>query len=833
MENLRTRIDSAFEAFGRAIFRNRIKTLLLMLVLIAGFLSQVPGITFDESNESYFHEDDPTISEYKAFRDQFGREEIVIIAVNPPEVFDRVFLEKLRDFHRALEEKVPFLEKVTSLINVRDTRGKGDVLIVEDLLKTIPETPEKMARLKERVLSSALYRNFLISEDGRFTTVVIEPFAYSPGKKEGELLAGFEDTADQARDGADEKRVSLTVEENIELVRAIEEVIAAFEAPDFPLHAAGGPVMDVFFNKAMERDMGLFMALAVLAIGLFLLVLFRRFSGVVLPLLVVVLSLLSTIGLMAATGVSFTIPTTILPSFLLAVSVGATVHLLAIFFRDFLKHGDKERAIVYAMGHSGLPIAMTSFTTAAGLFAFSTAEVAPVAHLGIFAGIGILIALVYTLVLVPALLAIWPLRQLPRLAGKRHGEGFDRLLTGIADFATSHAWGIVIVSTAVMALAVVGLFSLRFSMNFVEWIPPSQQIRRSIDLIDKELKGSVSLEIVIDTGRENGLYDPGVMGNIESLARFAEQYRNEAGTIFVGKTNSVVKVLKETNKALNENRQEFYTIPKSRELIAQELLLFENSGSDDLESLVDSQFSKARLSIMVPWDDAAVYVNFVADLRKEAGRLFGNRAEITVTGTLNLFTQMMFTMMRSMAKAYIIAGVVITLMMMLLIGSLRLGLLSMVINFSSILITMGLIMGFAGIPLDAFTLLIGGIALGLAVDDTIHFFHNFRRYYGESGDVREAVRQTLLTAGRAMLFTTLVLVTGFWMFMLATMNNVFNFGLLTGVTLILALLADFLLAPALLVLVTRTSYGRTLTEKWSEKRYPVESQETGTANALT
>ena len=187
---------------------------------------------------------------------------------------------------------------------------------------------------------------------------------------------------------------------------------------------------------------------------------------------------------------------------------------------------------------------------------------------------------------------------------------------------------------------------------------------------------------------------------------------------------------------------------------------------------------------------------------------------MTVTGTLNLFTQMIFTMMRSMGKSYLIAGVVITLMMMVLLGSFRLGLLSMLVNFAPIIITMGLIMGLAGIPLDAFTLLIGSIALGLAVDDTIHFFHNFRNYYGKTRDVQEAVRQTLLTSGRAMLFTTSVLVVGFWLFMLATLNNVFNFGLLTGITLILALMADFLLAPALIVLVTRTSYGRVLTERW-------------------
>ncbi len=813
--NIRSRIDSRFELFGHFVYRNRIKTLLLMLVLITVFFSQLPKITFDTSNESYFHKGDPTISDYDAFRDQFGREEIVIIAVNPPEVFDRVFLERLRDFHRALEDKVPFIEEVTSLITVRNTRGEGDELIVEDLLKTIPETPEEMARLKERVLSSPLYPNFLISEDGRFTTVVIEPYAYSPENADGELLAGFKEQGDPPRDGADQEREVLTVEENIALVNGIEEVVAEFEAPEFPLYAASGPVMDVFFNKSMERDMGLFLALAVLVIAVFLLVLFRRFSGVVLPLLVVLLSLTSTIGLMAATGISFTIPTTILPSFLLAVSVGASVHLLAIFFRDFREHGDKERAIVYALGHSGLPIMMTALTTAAGLWAFGTSEMAPVAHLGIFGGSGVLIALVYTLVLIPAILALWPMRQQPRFGVKRRTDGFDRLLIGIADFATSNARSIVIVSLALMALAGVGLFSLRFSMNFVEWLPKSLEIRKSIDLIEKEMKGSVSLEVVIDTGRENGLYEPVVMKGIQSLARFAEQYRNENGKILVGKTSSVANVLKETNKALHENRQEFYSIPETRELISQELLLFENSGSDDLEQMVDNGFSKARLSIMVPFDNAAVYVSFVSSLRKEAGRVFGDLAEIQVTGTMNLFMQMMYAMMRSMARSYLIAGFVITLMMMILIGSIRLGLLSMVINVSSILVTMGLIMGFAGIPLDAMTLLIGSIALGLAVDDTIHFFHNFRKYFGKTRDVREATRQTLLTSGRAMLFTTLVLVTGFWMFMLATLNNVFNFGMLTGLTLIFALLADFLFAPALLVLVTRTAYGRQLTERWS------------------
>ena len=245
-----------------------------------------------------------------------------------------------------------------------------------------------------------------------------------------------------------------------------------------------------------------------------------------------------------------------------------------------------------------------------------------------------------------------------------------------------------------------------------------------------------------------------------------------------------------------------------------DLLLFENSGSDDLENIVDSLFSKSRVAITVPTRDAADYVDFIADVRKEAERLFGDSAEVTVTGILSLFASLIFLMMRSMAQSYLIAGIVITFMMMILIGSIRVGLLSMIANLFPIMVTLGVVMGFFGLRLDVFTLMIGGIALGLAVDDTIHFFHNFRNYFSVYGDVRRAVQETFLTAGKAMLFTTLVLVAGFWLFMFGTMNNIFYFGLLTGLTLIFALAADFLLAPAIMELAIRTKYGRSLAERW-------------------
>ena len=811
-------LKKGFEKLGRIVFRNRLKVLAVLLVAFAGLVSQLPKTRFDTSTESFFRKTDPILMEYDALREQFGREEVVAIGISPPEVFDRKFLEKLTQFHEAIEDEVPFVQEVTSLANVRNTRGEGDVLIVEDLLETLPQSPAEMEELRKRVFASRLYPNFLISKDATLTTVIIETLAYSPGESDGDVLAGFdsEESAGEGNQGTGEERVPLTVEENSALFQAVDRVMDRFKGPDFPLVVLGQPLLSDYFQRNMQKDMGTFLMLAILTIAVLLGFLFRRVSGVALPLIVVILSFISTVGIMAATGTPFTMTTFILPSFILATGVGASVHLLAIFFRRYQEQGDKEEAIVYAMGHSGLPILMTSLTTSVALFAFSTAKMPPVAQMGIFAGTGVLIALVYTLILIPAALALWPVRPPRRGAEQVERSVFDRALAGVGNFAVDRAVAVVIAAGLLVAVSAIGIATLRFSVNFFEYIPKSAALRQANELFDEKMGGSVPLAVVIDTGKENGLYEPAVMNNIQALERFAESYRIERdGSRVVSNTVSLVNVVKETNQALNSNGAEFYALPQTRAAIAQELLLFENSGSDDLENFVDSRFSKSRLSITVPTRDASDYVDFVRDVRAEGLRLFGDEAKVTVTGILHLFSSMISAMMVDMAKSYLIAGAVITILMMVLIGSVRIGLLSMVANFFPILLTLGLVMGFAGIRLDMFNLMIGGIALGLAVDDTIHFFHNFRVYYGEYKDVRRAVQETFLTAGRAMVFTTLVLVAGFWLFMFGTMNNIFFFGLLTGITLIFALLSDFLLAPAMLELVIRTKYGHTLAGKWS------------------
>ncbi|MBC2713992.1 MAG: RND family transporter [Desulfobacteraceae bacterium] len=799
MNNIRNRIEHQFAAFARKIYHHRFKTIFLMLIAIGALLSQLPTIKIDTSTEAFLHKNDPALLTYNDFRDQFGRDEVVIVALKPQQVFDAIFLKTLAKLHTELEENVPYIDDITSLVNARNTRGEEDLLIVEDLLENWPETEDQIQEIKQRALSNPMYENMLISKDGTFTTIIIRTQSHSSMGLEDEIMDGFEDFDDTIEVSADTERKYLTDEENTEVVLAIEKIVEKYRSPDLPIYLAGSPAVVHFLKQAMMSDMQKFMLLAVLAVAILLYVMFRRVTGVILPLVIVILSLLSTISLMAISGVPIKVPTQILPSFILAVGVGSSVHILAIFFHRLRKTKNKEESIVYALGHSGLAVMMTNLTTAAGLMSFSNADVAPVAEIGIFASAGITLAFIYTIVLLPALIAVIPLSSKKTETLRKNNRIMDSVLESIGRFSTTHPKKILFVSFGIIAIAFVGMFSIRFSHYPLKWLPETNTVRVATEKIDKELNGSMSMEILFKTDRENGLYKPELLNRIETAGVDFEKISFKE--IFIGKTWSVTTILKEINQALNENDPDAYTIPQNKPLVAQEFLLFENSGSDDLEDFVDSQFSMARLTLKVPFVDGILYDPLEEKITAYLNKNFHD-VDFQITGLVALIAKTFNNTITSMAESYLIALCIITLLMVILIGRIKIGLLSMIPNLAPIILMLGVI-GWFGFPMDLFTMMIASIAIGLAVDDTIHFMHNFRRYYDQSGDPKKAVFETLHSTGRAMLVTTIVLSIGFFIYMFASMQNIIRFGFLTGFTIIMALASDYFIAPALMVLVNK------------------------------
>lgn len=809
MSGIRNRIEKGFERLSDTIFDHRYKTLFIMILFVGMIGSQIPKITIDTSTEGFLHKSDQSLIDYEKFRDQFGREQMLVIALNPPDVFNKTFLEKLEKLHKDLEKNAPYLEDITSLINARNTRGEEDELIVEDLFENWPETAEEMEAIKQRVYENPMYQNMLISEDRSFTTIAIQTQAYSQkGNKEdtlGEFDEGFDtDMMDEdiPPSGGDPKKIYLTDEENGEFVKAVEEIITRHNFPDTKIYMAGLPAVTHFLKRTMLGDMRKFMAIAVLTIGFFLLVLFRRLSAPLMALFVVILSLFSTVGFMAFCGAALKLPTQILPSFILAVGVGDSVHILVIFFRRFDKTGKRKEAISYALGHSGLAVLMTSLTTASGLFSFSTAAVAPIADLGMFAAAGVILALIYTVILLPALLSIVPLKPKKHIINRPDTKQttLDRMLDFIGGISIKYPWQVISISGAIIVVAVFGLVRIEFSHNPVKWFPKDNPIRVANEKIDDVLKGSTSLEVIIDTKTENGLYDPAILNKLEKSAAYMEE-EFVSNTVPVGKAWSLATVLKEINQALHANDKDFYSIPQDKNLVAQEFLLFENSGSDDLEDFTDSQFSKARFTIKVPFIDAISFTGFIDEVDTYFKQAYPE-AEVKSTGMVAILVRVITASIISLRISYMYALSIITILMIVLIGRIRIGLLSMIPNITPILIMLG-IMGWMDIPMDLFSMMIGSISIGLAVDDTIHFMHNFRRYFEESNDAGGAVLQTLHSTGRAMLVTTCVLSIGFFTFMFATMGNLFNFGMLTGITITMALLSDYFIAPSLMIIVNR------------------------------
>ncbi len=791
------KLEKLFGQFGSFIGNHPILVILFSLLVIAFPISQVPKITMDTSNEGFMHKNDPMLINYNKFRDQFGRDERIFIAIESDKIFTIPFLTKLKSMHKELEDNLPYLDEVTSLVNVRNTRGEGDQLIVEDLLENFPKDEKDVAKIKDIAMGSEFYRNLLLSEDGKLTGVMIETQAFvsEDDKSVDEMFDEFDDTPSKTK--TKEKKL-LSDEQNAQIIKKVREIVKKYEGDDFKIHYAGSPMVMDALKSMMQKDMQKFTRVTILIILVFLFLIFRRVSATFYPLLVILLSLLTTVGSMAFMGVAFKLPTQIVPSLLIAVSVGATVHVLSIFFDRFNKTKDKKEALSYTLGHSGLAIAMTGITTAIGIGSFSGSEVAPVSDMGKYASLGVLVSLFLTLTLLPALLAVTKLK--PKEVAKK--GWLDELMRKLAFIPTHYPKTIATLSLLLVLVSLFLATNLKLSHYPLEWFPKDDPSYLGTHYIDEKMKGSLTMEVVVDTKKENGWQDPVRLEKLDKITKELEGYND--GKAYIGKVISLNTIVKESNRALHENDQKEYKIPTDQALVSQELLLFENSGSDDLEDIVDSQFSKVRVTHKMPWVDSMNVQDMLKHVEEKYKSTFEGD-EVTMTGMIPILVHTFVQSIHSSVNSYIIAFTLIAISMMFIMGDVRLGLLSMIPNLTPIILGLSLMYTY-NIPLDMFTLLIGSVAIGLAVDDTIHFLHNFKRYYHDSHDATLAVEETFYTTGKAMVITTIVLSLGFYAYLAGTMESVQNFGFLTGSVIIFALLADLLLAPALMVLVAKKGW---------------------------
>ncbi len=745
----------------------RLTALLAVLAVTVFAAFNALSVTFDPSIEVYFLEGDETVAAYHTFLDTFASDQIVVVAYSDDDLWTAdglAFLHRMSD-ELGKHEHVQHVRSVTTLVDVVAQPGSLTTRVYYD-----PDDPPEPRSLREWVLGNELLRGSVISEDGKTVALFL--------------------TIDHLLDDPMGR---------IRLARSLRERATELLAErGVSLHISGGAILDESFIGHTARDVLLTFPLMGLVIIVAILVLFRTWRALPLPLAVVGLSCLWTAGAMGLFGYRMTIIHSIVFPMLMGIGIASSVHVLS---RAMLLR--RQGVAAKEAGEQSLrgllaPCFFTTLTTVAGMSSLLFTTMRPLRQVGVLAGFGVSMALVLTYALGPWLLPLLPQPKPEGDAMEGWWKRWDAGMTRLGVFTQKRAKAIVVVAALVFGAMLYGLQFLQVGTNPIHYFLEDDPVRIDVDFIDDRLAGASTIEVFVDVPRDDAFKEP------ETLQKLAEVQEFLEGLDGVGETFSVAEYVMELRQAMRGGKEEERRLPESKAEISQLLLMIDDP--ENLERLVDFTFRKARVNATIKLSDSELLQSKVREVEASLQERFTGDATAMVTGQSKLISNMNKYMLRSTQRSMGAAFGLVLVFMMLALRSLRLGIFSMIPNVMPIGVTLGL-MAWVGIRLDPGTTMIGAVALGLVVDDTVHFLHHFRERLLAGDEVPDAIQHTLHDAGRAIVMTSAILTSAFWLMLLSSFYPNIYFGLLCGLTILLALVADLVVLPAALALAPRGFLG--------------------------
>ena len=787
--DLLARLNEGFAAVAAWSFDHRWVVLTLCAAAVAGALSLAAQTRFDNSYEAFFDPDDPAFLAYEQYRDDFGSDEVSYVLYSAPEAehgaFDLEVMRQVLSLTEALEDEVPFVYEVKSLTNAELIRGTPEGIEIRDLEEDFPESQAELLVLREEYLSKPMLVGGLVSEDGRYGALILEMDLSSTDPLDLIRLDP------EGGDGLENLYPQVTES-------AIAEILARPEYAGLVFHHSGDVPLNAAYNRIMSREFGLFFGSTLLVIGVILAISFRSLAGVLAPLAVAVLSVFFAVALIAALGWMLDMSFGGTPILLTAIGVACSVHILAEFRSRFLTLGERRQALIETIYLVGTPCLLTSLTTAAGFGAMAFVPIKGIAHMGIYTAFGVLSAFALSLTLLMALLSFGPRTREPAAGSSpgsaaKGGAWARRLLSAVADFDLRHRRAILAAGVLVFALSGIGISRVVVDSNWLDDFSDQVPLKQDTLVIDEVMGGMANLIYVFDAGATDGIKEPAALREIERVQAIAEA---QGGVL--RKTYSLVDILKDLNQAFHGGDPDWYRLPETRELVAQYLLLYESSGGEQAEEHVSSDYRRAGLELRVAIAPTRETARLVAAVEAERSQRPLEATSTELTGIGALWLKLVDYLVVSQVQGFLLAFCAIAAMMIAMFRSLSLGLISMVPNLSPIAVVLG-VMGFAGIYLDYSKISIAAVAIGIAVDDTIHLVTRYRHEFLRCGNYAQALHAALYDVGRALLITSVALVCGFLVFTLSVLQAQVMFGILLAGTIVVALLADFLLMPALVL----------------------------------
>lgn len=763
--------------FFLAVTAHPWKVVIVSVLGIVLCLAFLPGLEKDTSLEAFIPDDHPALVNRDKAEDVFGLSDPMVVAVvnqGPDGIFTPSTLQLVDRLTERIRE-VPGIdpERVRSLATENDIRGHAAGLEVEPFLEPVPQKPEQAQEIRQRVNRFPLLQGSLVARDGSATLIVAEVLhpERSPAiYKDLRELAGAQTT------GKNEQ-----------------------------IHVAGEGAVRGYLGSYIDQDAKRLNPLTAVIITLVLFVAFRTLRGVVLPNLVVIATVGSALGLMAAFGVDFYVITNSLPVILIGIAVADSIHILSHYYYEYARTPDAEarELVTRAMVHMWRPVTLTTLTTMPGFLGMAAAStnMPPMVFYGIFAAVGVAVAWLYSLLLVPAVLAL--LRPRPSRAYRppeaqaSSSDVFTRALKRAGVLVERRAGTVLTVTLIIAAAGVVGLTQLEMNYSRIDNFRASEPIHQADQAINRHFDGTHYLDVVVETAEPEGLFKPGHLRRIEALQQFMEEQPLIQGT------TSVADYMKQINRAVNEGRADAYELPNSEAMAAQYFLLYNASGSPtDYEHLITPDYRQAHVRARLPTSEYREIAPLVQRMERYLGNEFNTD---TIRGELTGNVHLTYHWLRPLAENHFL-GMGLALM---LIGgvsafwfrSARAGVFA-ALPVACAVLAVYAIMGFTGISLSVGTSMFAAIAIGLGVDFAIHVITRLRAFIHEHGmTTAEAVPHLYATTGRALLFNLLALALGFGVLLFSQVPPLNQLGLLVASAVTAAFVAAMTLLPALVRLL--------------------------------
>jgi len=736
--------------------KHKYKIIIFSTLIVALLSISLKDLAYEGSYRIWFDKESKIIQDYDNFRDTFSGDDTFVVAFSDK---NGIFTKKAVDTILELTQKFKLIDgvrKVDSLTNYQYISGEDDDIIVEDFLYDDEDLKQKKAiAIKDRLIL-----NQLISKDVKTTMLAVRL---------------------SSETGANE-------EINIYVFKKLQEILDSVKKQTgYEFYITGAPAITASLVTISQSDAMVLMPLAVVVVVVFLFLIFRSFVGVLVPSVVIVLTFLSVLGMQILLGYKLNNFTVNIPSFITAIAIADAMHLYLAWVYYKVKDNNTKEATYLALKSNIKPMALTSFTTAIGFASLGFSAIEPISTLGIAVTSGAIIAFIFSITIAPAIL----LTLKPDYETKPI-KIFNLVnIQGYGAFIIKNDKKIVLIFLTIFFIISFGLINLKVDSNSIKYFAKDTVVRSSAEFIEKNLTGSMIYEIILDSKNKEGVKNPEFLNTI---VKFEDEFRDEFKNVRF--TISLKDIVTRMQKVVNPDANT--TLPNDKKLVAQYLLLYSMSLPQGMEinDKIDTSERFLRLSINVDLVDTSKDLKMIEWIKKWWAN--NTKYNADVQGQTAIFAYMQSSVTETLITSISVTLIIVAFTMLFIFKNLKMLWIFIVPNIAPILFVAG-VMGYLGINIDIGVAISAAVILGIAVDDTIHFFS---KYFDaiKSKNFEQTIDYIISHSGNAMILTTMILSFTFAIFGVSSFIPNVNFAIVTVSALNIALLFDLVLLPALLSL---------------------------------